>query len=277
MCIRDRDLTASVSGLPTGAEVTFSDTQVALNSGATFTVSMSVSMISSAQSGSYPIVVTYSDADYAESLSLELQVADSVKVNVTSAKSSVIAGPISAVTYTFEVTNLGSASDTFFVSLNFDDNNNASTWFDTVLSTTSVNLAPSSTQVVTISIRELSVGAPTNGCDVNIVVTSSNDDTVSGAKGFKIKPIEVGAEITIVASDDSAKPGETISGEVSVSNTGTGEDQFTLTIVNEGCDLSEIFSLPPATPQTFSWTCTCLLYTSPSPRDGLLSRMPSSA
>ena len=252
----DLDLTASVSGLPTGAEVTFSDTQVALNSGATFTVSMSVSMISSAQSGSYPIVVTYSDADYAESLSLELQVADSVKVNVTSAKSSVIAGPISAVTYTFEVTNLGSASDTFFVSLNFDDNNNASTWFDTVLSTTSVNLAPSSTQVVTISIRELSVGAPTNGCDVNIVVTSSNDDTVSGAKGFKIKPIEVGAEITIVASDDSAKPGETISGEVSVSNTGTGEDQFTLTIVNEGCDLSEIFSLPPATPQTFSWTCT---------------------
>ena len=25
------------------------------------------------------------------------------------------------------------------------------------------------------------------------------------------------------------------------------------------------------------YTCTCLLYTSPSPRDGLLSRMPSSA
>ena len=26
-----------------------------------------------------------------------------------------------------------------------------------------------------------------------------------------------------------------------------------------------------------AWTVTCLLYTSPSPRDGLLSRMPSSA
>ena len=25
------------------------------------------------------------------------------------------------------------------------------------------------------------------------------------------------------------------------------------------------------------WLCPCLLYTSPSPRDGLLSRMPSSA
>ena len=28
---------------------------------------------------------------------------------------------------------------------------------------------------------------------------------------------------------------------------------------------------------SISVTCTCLLYTSPSPRDGLLSRMPSSA
>ena len=31
-----------------------------------------------------------------------------------------------------------------------------------------------------------------------------------------------------------------------------------------------------AKPQTFM-NCSCLLYTSPSPRDGLLSRMPSSA
>ena len=28
---------------------------------------------------------------------------------------------------------------------------------------------------------------------------------------------------------------------------------------------------------TYKEVCTCLLYTSPSPRDGLLSRMPSSA
>ena len=31
------------------------------------------------------------------------------------------------------------------------------------------------------------------------------------------------------------------------------------------------------TPQTGGYGITCLLYTSPSPRDGLLSRMPSSA
>ena len=29
--------------------------------------------------------------------------------------------------------------------------------------------------------------------------------------------------------------------------------------------------------ETIAWNSNCLLYTSPSPRDGLLSRMPSSA
>ena len=43
------------------------------------------------------------------------------------------------------------------------------------------------------------------------------------------------------------------------------------------------YVVPPAkaeemyAPETFGRSGTCLLYTSPSPRDGLLSRMPSSA
>ena len=45
----DLDLTASVAGLPTGADVTFSSTEVDLDTGITSTVTMSVSMISTAQ------------------------------------------------------------------------------------------------------------------------------------------------------------------------------------------------------------------------------------
>ena len=33
----------------------------------------------------------------------------------------------------------------------------------------------------------------------------------------------------------------------------------------------------PIKPEAYDWPDSCLLYTSPSPRDGLLSRMPSSA
>lgn len=253
----DLNLSASVSGLPTGAEVTFSDVDVSLIAGSTTTVTMSVSMVSTSQSGSYPIIVAYSSAEYTVSLNLEMQVADSVGLTVNTISNNIAAGPISEVTYTFEITNLGSASDTFFINLEFQQgSNNAQIWFDTVLSTTSVNLEPSSTQAVTITIREQSAGAPTTGCDVNIVVTSSNDDTVSSLIGFKIFPIQASAEITVLSADDSAKPGETITGSVSVKNTGSGVDRFTLTTIGEDCNLSEIFTLSPATPsQAYAWSC----------------------
>ena len=42
-------------------------------------------------------------------------------------------------------------------------------------------------------------------------------------------------------------------------------------------NITECWSKKHATFMIMGDTCTCLLYTSPSPRDGLLSRMPSSA
>ena len=252
----DLNLTASVSGLPTGAEVMFSSIEVDLDAGNSETITMSVSMTSTAQSGSYPINVTYSSDEVTKSLNLELQVAESVGLTVNSISNNIAAGPISEVSYTFEVTNLGSASDTFFVSLGFDDSNNASTWFDTTLSTTSINLDSSSTQAVTIQIRERLAGAPVNGCDVDIVVTSSNDDTISSSISFKIIPIQASAQLTILSDDNSALPGQSISGDVVVTNTGTGEDQFLLTTVGQDCGLSEIFTLPAgSSSQAFEWSC----------------------
>ena len=252
----DLNLTASVSGLPTGAEVTFSAIDVDLDAGNTETIIMTVSMTSTAQSGSYPITITYSSDEITNSLNLELQVAQSVGLTVNSISNNIAAGPISEVSYTFEVTNLGSASDTFFVSLGFDDSNNASTWFDTVLSTSSINLDSSSTQAVTIQIRERLAGAPANGCDVDIVVTSSNDDTISSSIAFKIIPIQASAQLTILADDNSALPGQSISGDVVVTNTGTGEDQFLLTTIGQDCGLSEIFTLSAgSSSQAFEWNC----------------------
>jgi hypothetical protein len=252
----DLNLTATVSGLPTGAEVTFSAIEVDLDAGNTEIITMTVSMTSTAQSGSYPINITYSADQITKSLTLELQVAQSVGLTVNSISNNIAAGPISEVTYTFEVTNLGSASDTFFVSLGFDDSNNASTWFDTTLSTSSINLDSSSTQAVTIQIRERLAGAPVNGCDVDIVVISSNDDTISSSISFKIIPIQASAQLTILADDNSALPGQSISGDVVVTNTGTGEDQFLLTTIGQDCGLSEIFTLPAgSSSQAFEWSC----------------------
>lgn len=252
----DLDLSTSVSGLPTGVEVSFSNTEIELSTDASEVVVMSLSLISTAQSGSYPIAVTFSSAEIARTIQLELQVANSVGFTVTSISNNVASGPISNAEFTFEVTNLGSAADTFFISLGYDNSNNASTWYDLTLETASVNLAPSSTESVTITISERSSGAPSSGSDVYVNVFSSNDNSLTDNIVFKVIPISAGAEITVLAGDDSAKPGESISGDIVVTNTGTGIDQFLLTTVGGNCDLSEIFTLESGlSSQPFSWTC----------------------
>ena len=45
----------------------------------------------------------------------------------------------------------------------------------------------------------------------------------------------------------------------------------------EEMSVMELVELISAIEEKFGVTAACLLYTSPSPRDGLLSRMPSSA
>ena len=52
---------------------------------------------------------------------------------------------------------------------------------------------------------------------------------------------------------------------------GTNQDHPFMVLLRDG--LAEAGH----TVMTFNYPYTCLLYTSPSPRDGLLSRMPSSA
>ena len=58
------------------------------------------------------------------------------------------------------------------------------------------------------------------------------------------------------------------------------DDKFDKTILNtvlSGGGLQTAAQYKAAQSQPAAPPCTCLLYTSPSPRDGLLSRMPSSA
>ena len=253
---QDLNLSATVSGLPTGAQVTFDPTVTELTTGQTITINMTVTLISTASSGVHSITVNYGSLNASASLSLELQIADSVGLTVNSVTSSISAGPLSSVDYIFEVTNLGSSQDTFFIELGFDNSNNASNWYDIILSTTSINLDSSSTQAISVSLRERSIGAPSNGVPVNLIVTSTNDETVFDSNTFNIIPIQASAQLTILEDYDSAKPGESVSGTVRVINSGSGIDQFLLSTPGSNCGLSEIFTLDAgSSSQSFSWSC----------------------
>ena len=254
---KDLNLSAGISGLPTGAQVSFDPTTTMLTPGQSVTINMSLSMVSTSGSGVHPIIINYSSSEITASLSLELQITDSVGLTVNSVTSSIAAGPLSSVNYTFEITNLGSAQDTFFITLDYDDSNNATTWFDIILSTTSVNLDSSATQVISMSIRERAVGAPSTGVPVDVIVTSTNDGTTSSSSTLNVLPIQASAQLTILENDDGGKPGDTVSGTVVVTNTGSGLDQFMLTTPGNSCGLSETFTLDAgSSSQAYSWSCT---------------------
>ena len=254
---KELNLSAAVSGLPTGAQVSFDPTTTMLAPGQSVTINMSLSMVATSGSGVHPIIINYSSSEITASLSLELQITDSVGLTVNSVTSSIAAGPLSSVNYTFEITNLGSAQDTFFITLGYDDSNNATTWFDIILSTTSVNLDSSATQVISMSIRERAVGAPSTGVPVDVIITSTNDDTTSSSSTLNVLPIQASAQLTILENDDGGKPGEIVSGTVVVTNTGSGLDQFMLTTPGNICGLSETFTLDAgSSSQAYSWSCT---------------------
>ena len=97
----------------------------------------------------------------------------------------------------------------------------------------------------------------TNLTDKVVIITGGAAGIgLSVAKGF----VEVGAKVVIgdFAEDIGAKA------VIEANESGPGEAVFARCDVTSKADVEAMVQ-------------TCLLYTSPSPRDGLLSRMPSSA
>ena len=82
---------------------------------------------------------------------------------------------------------------------------------------------------------------------VTIMVSSTNDESISDYNTFNIIPIQASAKLTILEDYDGAKPGESVSGTVIVTNTGSGIDQFLLSTPGSNCGLSEIFTLDAGT------------------------------
>ena len=102
------------------------------------------------------------------------------------------------------------------------------------------------------------------------------------------------ASVTHVGDADAAdrvvRADDIINYTITITNTGnvtltdlavvdalTDGDGNDLVMTSDPTNQWTIASLAPGAVQTYTLYYTCLLYTSPSPRDGLLYRMPSSA
>ena len=246
-------LVAGLLGLPAQAEATLSHTSVELAVGESVTVDITLTIATSSEAGTHALTFAYGSSDLSVELQLSLQIQDRISVLVSSTGSRIVAGPSSSTVYSFDVTNLGTASDTLHLSLS---ENGASDWFEFELSSTSLQLGPGQSSTVTLSVRETSQGVASSGIEVALHAHSSSDESITSHINLTVESLVAGAEILVLSDDDSAEPSGEIYGTVVVTNTGTGSDQLLLSTVGLDCGVSTVLSLEAGeSSSALPWSC----------------------
>ena len=246
-------LVASLLGLPVEAEATLSHPSVTLGVGESVLLNISLTISTSSSAQSHDLTFAYGSSDVSVELSLSLQIQERISILMSSTGSRIVAGPSTNALYSFDVTNLGTASDTLHLSLMAHD---ASDWFDFELSATSLLLNSGQSSTVTLSVREIAQGAPSSGTDITLVSRSSSDDSITSHLNLSVESLVAGADILVLSDDDSAEPSEVIHGTVVVTNTGTGADQLLLSTVGIDCGVSIVLSLDAGeSSSALPWSC----------------------
>ena len=246
--------TFTISGLPGGVSAELSDvSSVTLASGEFYVAQLNItaSAALNARTDSLSIRLVSDAPD--SLLPLELQVIDRSLAQLNANTNQAIAGPSTITNVTIEVTNVGTMQDTFLLSL---ESGESSTYFELSLSQTSVVLGVGQSETVVLGVRESSSGAPETGLPINIRVTSTLDSEATDFVIITLFAMDAGADLTILADVDSSEAGGTISGTVSVTNTGNSADEFSLSSVGLSCNLAQSVTLSPgASSSPLPWTC----------------------
>ena len=251
---REVILMASLSGLPASAQAEISHSSLILAVGETTHVHVNITLDTNADPSSHPLEFGFTGTGASAVEEVELQIQDRFDVLVSSTGSQIVAGPSNNATMNIDVTNYGTSSDVFQLSI-IDDSE--ADWFAYTLSTTSVSLNAGETTTVQLGVREVATGATTNGLTVALHAASSNDPSKTDHLNITVRPQIAGAEITVNADDDEAQPGATIQGTVVVKNTGTAFDKLLLTTVGMDCGVTTLFELEAgASSPAVPWLCT---------------------
>ena len=246
------ELTANLLGLPSNINAELSDISITLARGDSTTVNLTISAALTAVASTHPITLSFEDEGVETVLSISLIINDRQEVVINGVKDLIYANPLSDSSLTVQVTNLGTASDTYIVELTSAESNS---WFTFSLSHLSFSLDAGETKTLTVSVRELSQGAP-DGVAYSLNVTSTSTGELGDAFEIIVRSVVAGGEITLLGDTATAKPGSSVSGNIILTNTGSGEDTFTLSSVGEDCGLSASVTLSPGvSSEALPWSC----------------------
>ena len=77
------------------------------------------------------------------------------------------------------------------------------------------------------------------GLEMTVSVVSATDSTVSDSLEISIIPTIADGQITVLSDKDSGKPGETINGNIIITNLGTSTDTMRINSVDLDCGLMD--------------------------------------
>ena len=152
-----------------------------------------------------------------------------------------------------DVTNLGTQADIFALDWS---SSNSGDWFEFTIQPTTFQLSPGATQQVSVGVREVVQGAPSSGVPYSLTVTSTTDAVVMDSVNVLVEAVVANANLTVLREQSTAKPGETVSGSLLVTNTGNAEDTFSITTVGTDCGLDASVTLAPGLASSpLAWSC----------------------
>ena len=231
-------LTPTISGLASGIDANIVS-EIELVRGSDNTTIISFTASNTAQVGSNTVTISFTDGSDSWNYEFDIQVTNSHQVSVSSISNSLVAGSIREESLTLSVTNLGTSTDTYTISI---DATEASEYFEFSLSTTSLTVDSKQSADLTFSARRTGQNVP-SGLIANITVTSVSDSTSSDVFGVSVLNASLGVDLSISLNDREVEPGAELTGSVVVTNTGNAEDTISVTVQDTGCDLNQAVTL----------------------------------
>lgn len=246
--------TFTIAGLPGGVSAILPDVdQYSLEAGATHNVSFEVTASAATSARTDALTLRLYAGEIEALLVIELQVVDRTLAQLSPNTNQIIAGPSASTNVTIEVTNIGTLQDTFLLAIGAGETSN---YFDVTLSKTSVNLGIGQSETVVLSVRETAIGASENGLPINIVATSTLDPESTDVTLLTLFPMTAGSDIEVYVDDTITEASDTLSGTLTVRNTGNSADSFSLSSVGLDCEIESSFLLQPGgRTSELPWTC----------------------
>ena len=247
------ELTASILGLPSSVNGQLSDSSLTLSRSESVTVNLSISASLSATPSTTAITVSFGQGGTQSSLALDLIIEDRQEVVINSAQYEIDAHPQGESNLTLQITNLGTNADTYIIEISSVETNN---WYSFSLSDLTLALSSGETKTVVLSVLETKSGAPVDGFNTAILVTSASTGALGDTFVVVVRPVVASAEIGLLGDVASAKPGESVYGSIILTNTGSGVDTFTIDSVGVDCGLSTSVTLAPGlSSDALPWVC----------------------